>query len=94
MTGAGIAQPWSHQIAAAEHAWAGRHTVVSTGTASGKSLAYLLPALSAIAASIDAPGSRGDTVLYLSPTKALARDQLATVQRPRDPGRASGRLRR
>ena len=86
MTSAGISQPWSHQIVAAEHAWAGRHTVVSTGTASGKSLAYLLPALSAIAASIDAPGSRGDTVLYLSPTKALARDQLATVQQLAIPG--------
>ena len=34
------------------------------------------PALSAIARSVDKPGARGDTVLYLSPTKALAHDQL------------------
>ncbi|MDT0323820.1 DEAD/DEAH box helicase, partial [Streptomyces sp. DSM 44918] len=35
----GIAAPWSHQLAAAELAHDGRHVVVSTGTASGKSLA-------------------------------------------------------
>ncbi len=75
----GVAALWSHQAEAAELAWAGRHTVVSTGTASGKSLAYLLPALTAIASSVERPGARGDTVLYLSPTKALARDQLSSV---------------
>ncbi len=75
----GVAALWSHQAEAAELVWAGRHTVVSTGTASGKSLAYLLPALSAIAGSVEKPGARGDTVLYLSPTKALARDQLTSV---------------
>jgi len=76
----GIVAPWTHQERAADLAWHGQHTVVATGTASGKSLAYLLPALSAIAHSIDAPGSRGDSVLYLSPTKALAHDQWASVQ--------------
>lgn len=76
----GIERPWSHQVTAAEHAWAGRHVVVSTGTASGKSLAYLLPALTAITRSVEKPGDRGDTVLYISPTKALARDQLCAVQ--------------
>ncbi|MDP9318025.1 MAG: DEAD/DEAH box helicase, partial [Actinomycetota bacterium] len=86
LTARGVERLWSHQRAAAELAWAGRHTVVSTGTASGKSLAYLIPALSAIAASVDAPGARGDTVLYLSPTKALARDQLASVQSLAVPG--------
>ena len=39
--------PWAHQVAAAELAWAGPSVVVATGTASGKSLGYLLPALSA-----------------------------------------------
>ncbi len=82
----GIVAPWSHQQRAADLAWHGQHTVVATGTASGKSLAYLLPALSAIAHSIDAPGSRGDSVLYLSPTKALAHDQWASVQGLRVPG--------
>ncbi|GAA4981358.1 DEAD/DEAH box helicase domain-containing protein [Nonomuraea thailandensis] len=42
--------------------------IISTGTASGKSLAYLTPA---IASCLD-----GGTVLYLTPTKALAADQL------------------
>ncbi|HTQ18978.1 DEAD/DEAH box helicase, partial [Mycobacterium sp.] len=66
----GILAPWSHQLEAAELAHAGRHVVVSTGTASGKSLAYQLPVLNQLA--ID-PGAR---VLYLSPTKALGHDQL------------------
>ncbi|MGI8994370.1 MAG: DEAD/DEAH box helicase [Nocardioidaceae bacterium] len=82
----GIEAPWSHQKHAADLAWHGQHTVVATGTASGKSLAYLLPALSVIAHSIDRPGSRGDSVLYVSPTKALAHDQWASVQGLRVPG--------
>ncbi len=39
----GVARPWTHQVEAAEAARAGRHVVLSTGTASGKSLGYLLP---------------------------------------------------
>ena len=35
--------PWIHQAAAADLAAAGKHVVVATGTASGKSLAYQLP---------------------------------------------------
>ena len=66
----GIKSPYSHQSAAAELAHAGRHVVVSTGTASGKSLAYQLPVLNALATD---PLAR---VLYLSPTKALGHDQL------------------
>lgn len=66
----GIAVPWSHQLESAELAHHGRHVVVSTGTASGKSLAYQLPVLSALATE---PRAR---VLYLSPTKALGHDQL------------------
>ncbi|BAX94751.1 DEAD/DEAH box helicase [Mycobacterium shigaense] len=66
----GISDPWSHQARAAELAHAGRHVVVSTGTASGKSLAYQLPVLNALATD---PRAR---VLYLSPTKALGHDQL------------------
>ena len=66
----GISAPWSHQLAAAELAHAGRHVVVSTGTASGKSLAYQLPILQALWTD---PQAR---VLYLSPTKALGHDQL------------------
>ncbi len=66
----GIESPWSHQFAAADLAYAGRHVVLSTGTASGKSLAYQLPVLNALATD---PRAR---VLYLSPTKALGHDQL------------------
>ena len=47
--------------------------VVATGTASGKSLAYQLPGLATLLADPRA------TVLYLSPTKALAADQLRAV---------------
>ncbi len=69
----GVRTPWSHQARAAELAHAGIDVVVATGTASGKSLAYQLPVLTSFAAD---PRS---TALYLSPTKALAADQLRSV---------------
>src|SRR5207237_1316219 len=68
----GVRAPWSHQALAAEHARAGRNVIISTAAASGKSLGYLLPALTAVLA--------GDTVLYVTPTKALAADQLRTIR--------------
>ncbi|MBV8930241.1 MAG: DEAD/DEAH box helicase [Mycobacteriaceae bacterium] len=70
----GFELPWSHQVEAATLAHNGRHVVVSTGTASGKSLAYQLPILSALAS------DRRARALYLSPTKALGHDQLRTAQ--------------
>lgn len=73
----GVTRPWLHQVQAAELAHSGEHVVLSTGTASGKSLAYQLPALTAVRAGRGARGQRGATVLYLAPTKALAQDQLA-----------------
>lgn len=72
----GVCSLWSHQATAAQAAHTGQHVVLSTGTASGKSVAYQLPALSAIRASRGQRGQRGATTLYLSPTKALAQDQL------------------
>ena len=66
----GIEAMWSHQLAAADLAHDGRHVVLSTGTASGKSLAYQLPILTALKANSRA------RALYLSPTKALGHDQL------------------
>jgi DEAD/DEAH box helicase domain-containing protein len=75
---AGVTEPWTHQVEAASLAWSGRSTVVATGTASGKSLAYLMPALTELIANGD--GLRPSTTLYLSPTKALAMDQLRAIR--------------
>jgi DEAD/DEAH box helicase domain-containing protein len=75
----GVRAPWRHQVDAAQLAHDGRHVVVATGTASGKSLAYQLPALTRLAEDPRA------CVLYLAPTKALARDQLASVAALADP---------
>jgi DEAD/DEAH box helicase domain-containing protein len=75
----GVHAPWRHQVDAAQLARDGRHVVVATGTASGKSLAYQLPALTRLAEDPRA------CVLYLAPTKALARDQLASVAALADP---------
>ncbi|WP_428339919.1 DEAD/DEAH box helicase [Mycobacterium sp.] len=69
-TDRGVSSLWAHQVQAADLAHAGRHVVISTGTASGKSLAYQLPILTALAAD---PRARA---LYISPTKALGHDQL------------------
>jgi DEAD/DEAH box helicase domain-containing protein len=68
---AGVPGPWAHQAAAAGHAAAGRNVIISTSPASGKSLGYLLPALTRV---LD-----GGTALYLAPTRALAADQLRMV---------------
>lgn len=73
-TDRGVAQPWSHQVSAAELAHAGRHVVIATGTASGKSLAYQLPILHELQTDSHA------RALYLSPTKALGHDQLRAAQ--------------
>ena len=43
----GVARPWQHQVEAADAAWHGRHVALSTGTASGKTLGYLMPVLAA-----------------------------------------------
>jgi DEAD/DEAH box helicase domain-containing protein len=68
LEGAGIDSLWSHQADALECARRG-HTIVTTGTASGKSLAFNLPVLDTLAAD---PAARA---FYLYPTKALAQDQ-------------------
>ncbi len=66
----GIEQLYTHQAQALELARSGRHFVVTTGTASGKTLCYHLPILEAIETD---PAAKA---LYLFPTKALAQDQL------------------
>src|SRR5437762_7463594 len=70
----GIDRLYTHQADAIDHALAGRHVVVVTPTASGKTLCYNAPVLNAI---LQDPSSRA---LYLFPTKALAQDQLAELQ--------------
>jgi DEAD/DEAH box helicase domain-containing protein len=71
----GIDRLYSHQAEACASIAAGRHTVVVTPTASGKTLCYTLPVLDAI---LHDDGSRA---LYLFPTKALAQDQAAVLRR-------------
>lgn len=89
---AGITHVWSHQGEAAELARTGQHFVISTGTASGKSLAYQLPALTAVVEGRGGSalhGHRAPTVLYVSPTKALAADQLLGLRPARGLVRAA-----
>jgi DEAD/DEAH box helicase domain-containing protein len=69
----GVDQLYTHQALSIEHAMAGRHVVVTTPTASGKTLCYNAPILSTI---LRDPSARA---LYLFPTKALAQDQLAEL---------------
>jgi DEAD/DEAH box helicase domain-containing protein len=69
----GVQQLYSHQAEAFAHVSAGRHLVVVTPTASGKTLCYNLPVLDAV---VRDPATRA---LYLFPTKALAQDQMAEL---------------
>ena len=91
----GVPRLWQHQAAAAEALFEGSSVALATPTASGKSLAFLLPILAATAEgrlgfATPEPrqrlvaARRPHTALYLAPTKALAHDQLraATVLGP------------
>jgi DEAD/DEAH box helicase domain-containing protein len=69
----GVDQLYTHQAEAIEHTLAGRNVVITTPTASGKTLCYNAPVLNAV---LEDPASRA---LYLFPTKALAQDQLAEL---------------
>lgn len=66
---------YSHQALAIDHVRAGHSIIVSTQTASGKSLIYNLPAHERFLHDPEA------TALYLFPLKALAQDQLAAFER-------------
>ncbi|HET6821526.1 MAG TPA: DEAD/DEAH box helicase, partial [Anaerolineales bacterium] len=70
----GIHTLYSHQFEAWTHARAGKNVILSTGTASGKTLSYNLPVFASL---IVDPNARA---LYLFPTKALAQDQLSNLQ--------------
>ena len=73
-------QLYTHQAQFAEAAFAGRDVIISTGTSSGKSLAYLLPVLCTLNADKHA------CAIYLSPTKSLGADQLRKLNRINAPG--------
>lgn len=70
----GVERLYSHQAEAYAAAAAGRHTVITTASASGKSLCFNLPVLNELA--------RGNKAraLYLYPTKALTQDQVRKLQ--------------
>ncbi len=69
----GIEQLYSHQSEALEWVSQGKDLVITTPTASGKTLCYNLPVVQSV---MEDPQSRA---LYLFPTKALAQDQLAEL---------------
>jgi DEAD/DEAH box helicase domain-containing protein len=69
----GIDKIYSHQVAAVDAMRAGRDCVIVTATASGKTLCYNLPVLERL---LENPDARA---LYLFPTKALAQDQLRSL---------------
>ncbi len=71
---AGIERLYDHQLEALHHAFDGP-TIITTGTASGKSLCFQLPTLEVL---ISDPSARA---LYLYPTKALAQDQARSLRR-------------
>ena len=66
---------YRHQAAAVEAALLGKHVVLATGTASGKTLGYFLPVLHTLLRDPEA------TALLLFPTKALAHDQAVALER-------------
>jgi DEAD/DEAH box helicase domain-containing protein len=68
-----VRELYTHQLASWEAAARGEHVVITSGTASGKTLAFNLPVLDDLART---PKHR---VLYVYPTKALAQDQFRSL---------------
>lgn len=75
LEGRGVQSLYTHQRDAADALHGGRDVVVATPTASGKSICYHLPVLDRL---LREPGDA--RALYLFPTKALARDQMAELE--------------
>ena len=71
----GLRELYTHQAQAIEHVLGRRHVVITTPTASGKTLCYNVPVLNAVLA------DDSTRAMYLFPTKALAQDQLAELDR-------------
>src|SRR5579871_6020814 len=76
---AGVERLYVHQRTAWDAAARGENVIVTTGTASGKTLAFNLPVLDSIARDTKT------RALYLYPTKALAQDQFRTLASYRVP---------
>ena len=70
----GIRQLWTHQAECWDASQRGEHFMVTTGTASGKSLCFNLPVIDGL---LRDPRARA---VYLYPTKALAQDQLRRLR--------------
>lgn len=70
----GIQQLYSHQAQAINKIRSGENLVITTGTASGKSLVYSIPVLESFIE------NDSTTALYLSPLKALTRDQMNSLE--------------
>ena len=70
----GLLPLYTHQAEAVNIARGGKNVMVSTSSASGKTLCYNIPVMESI---LTEPGS---CALYLFPTKALAQDQLRGLQ--------------
>lgn len=70
LTHLGISRLYAHQAQALDAVRGGQSIIVTTGTASGKSLCYMLPVLETLTGDPEA------RALFVYPTKALAQDQL------------------
>lgn len=64
---------FAHQDSSLRRLREGKHTIVATGTGSGKTEAFLLPILDYI---VRNPGEKGSKALIIYPMNALANDQL------------------
>lgn len=70
----GIGQLYSHQAEMFEAAQQKENVVITTSTASGKTLSFLLPVLQAV---LEDPLTRA---IFIYPTKALAADQFRALK--------------
>lgn len=79
----GVTRLYSHQARAVRRIREGRHAVLVSGTASGKTLCYQIPIIERI---LEDPSR---TALLMYPTKALAQDQLRSLRSLEAPGLAA-----
>ncbi|CUA70624.1 hypothetical protein RSOLAG22IIIB_04218 [Rhizoctonia solani] len=70
----GVTGFYSHQAAAINSVWEGKNVIVSTSTASGKSVIYQVPILCAL------EKDKTATAMFIYPTKALAQDQKGAIE--------------